>query len=62
MAVDIRRIHRETGVTILCVTHDHEKALGLSDRIAIFSKGVIDQVASGAELYEKPATRFVAGF
>lgn len=59
---EIRRIHRETGVTILYVTHDQEEALRLSDRIAIFSKGVIDQVASGAELYEKPATRFVAGF
>ena len=60
--VEIRRIHRETGVTILYVTHDQEEALRLSDRIAVFSKGVIDQVGTGEELYASPATRFVAGF
>ena len=45
---EIRRIHQETGVTILYVTHDQEEALRLSDRIAVFSKGVIDQVGTGA--------------
>ena len=59
---EIRRIHRETGVTILYVTHDQEEALRLSDRIAVFSKGVIDQVGTGAQLYADPATAFVAGF
>lgn len=59
---EIRRIHQETGVTILYVTHDQEEALRLSDRIAVFSKGVIDQVGTGAELYADPATRFVAEF
>jgi len=59
---EIRRIHQETGVTILYVTHDQEEALRLSDRIAVFSKGVIDQVGTGAQLYENPATRFVAEF
>jgi putative spermidine/putrescine transport system ATP-binding protein len=59
---EIRRIHQETGVTILYVTHDQEEALRLSDRIAVFSKGVIDQIGTGAELYENPATRFVAEF
>jgi putative spermidine/putrescine transport system ATP-binding protein len=59
---EIRRIHQETGVTILYVTHDQEEALRLSDRIAVFSKGVIDQVGTGAELYANPATRFVAEF
>lgn len=59
---EIRRIHQETGVTILYVTHDQEEALRLSDRIAVFSKGVIDQVATGSELYADPATRFVAEF
>ena len=59
---EIRRIHQETGVTILYVTHDQEEALRLSDRIAVFSKGVIDQVGTGPELYADPATRFVADF
>ncbi|MFO1149537.1 MAG: ABC transporter ATP-binding protein [Alsobacter sp.] len=59
---EIRRIHQETGVTILYVTHDQEEALRLSDRIAVFSRGVIDQVGTGPELYEDPATRFVADF
>ena len=59
---EIRRIHQETGVTILYVTHDQEEALRLSDRIAVFSKGVIDQVGAGPELYAHPATRFVADF
>jgi putative spermidine/putrescine transport system ATP-binding protein len=59
---EIRRIHQETGVTILYVTHDQEEALRLSDRIAVFSQGEIDQVGTGPELYAAPATRFVAGF
>jgi len=60
--VEIRRIHRETGVTILYVTHDQEEALRLSDRIAVFNQGRIEQVGSGRDLYHNPATRFVAGF
>ncbi|WP_294641193.1 ABC transporter ATP-binding protein [uncultured Aureimonas sp.] len=60
--VEIRRIHQETEVTILYVTHDQEEALRMSDRIAVFSKGVIDQVGTGPELYANPATRFVAEF
>lgn len=59
---EIRRIHQETGVTILYVTHDQEEALRLSDRIAVFSHGEIDQIGTGGELYSDPATRFVAGF
>ena len=59
---EIRRIHHETGVTILYVTHDQEEALRLSDRIAVFSKGVIDQIGTGPELYSNPSTRFVADF
>ncbi|EPX83694.1 ABC-type spermidine/putrescine transport system, ATPase component [Rubellimicrobium thermophilum DSM 16684] len=59
---EIRRIHRETGVTILYVTHDQEEALRLSDRIAIFNAGRIEQVGTGAELYTSPATHFVADF
>ena len=59
---EIRRIHQETEVTILYVTHDQEEALRLSDRIAVFSRGVIDQIGTGEELYAQPATRFVAEF
>jgi putative spermidine/putrescine transport system ATP-binding protein len=60
--IELRRIHRETGVTILYVTHDQEEALRLSDRIAVFNRGRIEQIATGRELYVNPATRFVAGF
>jgi len=60
--IEIRRIHRETGVTILYVTHDQEEALRLSDRIAVFNHGRIEQVGSGRDLYHDPATRFVASF
>ena len=62
MQAEIRRIHRETGVTVLYVTHDQEEALRLSDRIAVFNGGRIEQASSGADLYENPASRFVAGF
>lgn len=60
--IELRRIHRETGVTILYVTHDQEEALRLSDRIAVFNHGRIEQLATGRELYLNPASRFVAGF
>ncbi|MHA7971916.1 ABC transporter ATP-binding protein [Rhizobium sp. CAU 1783] len=59
---EIRRIHQQTEVTILYVTHDQEEALRLSDRIAVFSHGVIDQIGTGEQLYADPATRFVAEF
>ena len=62
LQMELRRIHQETGVTILYVTHDQEEALRLSDRVAVFNKGRIDQVGTGPELYERPSTRFVAGF
>jgi putative spermidine/putrescine transport system ATP-binding protein len=60
--LELRRIHQETGVTILYVTHDQEEALRLSDRIAVFNKGRIEQVGTGEELYANPASRFVASF
>lgn len=59
---EIRRIHQETGVTILYVTHDQEEALRLSDRISVFNQGEIEQIGTGPELYASPATRFVAEF
>lgn len=60
--LELRRIHQETGVTILYVTHDQEEALRLSDRIAVFNKGAIEQVGTGEELYANPTSRFVASF
>jgi len=60
--LEIRRIHQQTGVTILYVTHDQEEALRLSDRIALFNHGEIEQIGSGQALYSNPATRFVADF
>ena len=62
MQQEIRRIHRETGVTVLYVTHDQGEALCLSDRVAVFNKGRIEQVGTGRDLYERPSSRFVAGF
>jgi len=59
---EIKRVHLETGVTILYVTHDQEEALRLSDRIALFNHGRIEQLGSGRDLYEEPANRFVASF
>ena len=61
LQVEIRRIHQETGVTIIYVTHDQEEALRLSQRIAVFNHGRIEQADTPARLYEDPASRFVAG-
>ena len=60
--VEIRRIHRQLGVTLLYVTHDQDEALRMSDRIAVFDHGRVVQVGTGEELYDTPATRFVGGF
>ncbi|MEX0809944.1 MAG: ABC transporter ATP-binding protein [Dongiaceae bacterium] len=60
--IEIRRIHERLGVTIVYVTHDQEEALRLSDRIAVFNHGHIVQVGTGIELYEHPASAFVASF
>jgi len=62
LQLEIRRIHRELGSTFVFVTHDQEEALVLSDRIAVFNKGRIEQVASGEELYRHPKTLFVGQF
>jgi putative spermidine/putrescine transport system ATP-binding protein len=59
---EIRRIHLELGTTFIYVTHDQEEALSLSDRIAVYDQGKIAQVGTGQELYERPATLFVAEF
>ena len=59
---EIRRIHRDLGVTVLYVTHDQQEALVMSDRVAVFQAGRIEQVASPEGLYEEPERSFVARF
>lgn len=62
LQLEIKRIHRELGTTFVYVTHDQEEALALSDRIAVFNKGRIEQVGSGRDLYDRPETLFVGRF
>jgi ABC-type Fe3+/spermidine/putrescine transport system ATPase subunit len=62
MQVELKQIQRELGITFIFVTHDQEEALTLSDRIAVFNAGRIEQLGTPAELYERPASRFVADF
>jgi len=62
MQVELKSIQKRVGITFIFVTHDQEEALTMSDRIAVFNLGRIEQVGSPAEIYEKPATPFVAGF
>ncbi|MGW3472376.1 ABC transporter ATP-binding protein [Saccharopolyspora sp. NPDC000995] len=59
---EIARMHRELGMTFIFVTHDQHEALTLSDRIAVFNEGKIEQVGTPADLYERPETLFVAQF
>ena len=62
MQLEIRRLHRELGVTMVFVTHDQSEAMTLSDRVAVFNHGRIEQLASPKELYDSPANPFVASF
>ena len=62
MQIELKQIQAEVGITFIYVTHDQEEALTMSDRIAVFNAGRIEQVGAPAEMYELPATRFVAGF
>jgi putative spermidine/putrescine transport system ATP-binding protein len=62
MQVELKEIQREAGITFIFVTHDQEEALTMSDRIAVVNEGRIEQVGTAAEVYESPATPFVAGF
>ncbi|MDY8109011.1 ABC transporter ATP-binding protein [Fulvimarina sp. 2208YS6-2-32] len=59
---DIRRIQRELAITTLFVTHDQEEALSIADRVVVMHRGRADQIASPLEIYNRPATRFVAEF
>ena len=62
MQFELKRIQREVGITFVYVTHDQEEALTMSDRIAVFNNGRIEQVGTPLQVYERPATEFVAGF
>ncbi|MFF7238035.1 ABC transporter ATP-binding protein [Streptomyces collinus] len=62
MQVELKALQRDVGITFVFVTHDQEEALTMSDRIAVFDQGRIAQVGTPAEIYERPATSFVASF
>jgi putative spermidine/putrescine transport system ATP-binding protein len=62
MQVELKRIQRQIGITTIFVTHDQSEALSLSDRIAVMSRGAVQQLSRPAELYRKPANQFVASF
>ena len=62
MQLELKQIQREVGITFVFVTHDQEEALTMSDRIAVLNEGRIEQLATPFELYEEPASAFVAGF
>jgi putative spermidine/putrescine transport system ATP-binding protein len=62
MQVELKQIQRDVGITFVFVTHDQEEALTMSDRVAVFNEGRIEQLATPFELYENPSSTFVAGF
>jgi putative spermidine/putrescine transport system ATP-binding protein len=62
MQIELKELHRQLGVTFVYVTHDQGEALTMSDRVAVFNDGAIQQLAPVGEMYETPANRFVAGF
>lgn len=62
MQVELKGIQEQVGITFVYVTHDQEEALNMSDRLAVFNRGRIEQVGAPAEIYEAPATTFVADF
>jgi len=62
MQIELKTIQRDVGITFIFVTHDQDEALTMSDRIAVFNVGRIEQVGTPAEIYEHPASVFIAGF
>ncbi len=62
MQIELKAIQQAIGITFIYVTHDQEEALTMSDRLAVFNRGRIEQLGTPADVYERPATRFVAGF
>ncbi len=62
MQIELKAIQQQVGITFIYVTHDQEEALTMSDRLAVFNRGKIEQVGTPADVYERPMTTFVAGF
>src|SRR3954447_2927396 len=62
MQGELKALQRQVGITFVFVTHDQDEALGMADRVAVFSQGRIEQVGTPEEIYDRPATAFVAGF
>jgi putative spermidine/putrescine transport system ATP-binding protein len=62
MQVELKALQRKVGITFVFVTHDQDEALGMCDRLAVFNQGRIEQLGTPEEIYEHPATAFVAGF
>ena len=62
MQIEIKHIHRDLGVTTVYVTHDQTEAMTMSDRIAVFNAGRVEQVSQPMDIYRRPQTRFVASF
>jgi putative spermidine/putrescine transport system ATP-binding protein len=62
LQIELKQIQQELGMTFIYVTHDQDEALTMSDRIAVFNEGKVEQVGTPAEMYEHPQTAFVAGF
>ncbi len=62
MQIELKAIQQQVGITFIYVTHDQEEALTMSDRLAVFNRGRVEQVGPPADVYERPTTRFVAGF
>src|SRR5207248_4020987 len=62
MQVFLKALQRDLGITFIYVTHDQEEALTMSDHVAVFNEGRIEQIGSPADVYERPASEFVAGF
>jgi len=62
LQVFLKTLHKDVGITFVYVTHDQEEALGMSDRVAVMNRGQIEQLAPPQEIYDRPATRFVADF
>src|SRR5437870_13511618 len=62
MQIELKQIQKDVGITFVYVTHDQEEALTMSDRLAVMSNGQIEQIGAPVDVYERPATEFVAGF
>ena len=62
MQIELKQIQKDVGITFVYVTHDQEEALTMSDRLAVLANGQIEQIGSPVDVYERPATEFVAGF